>query len=75
MDDPVASIADGWRNSSSHWSVLTTHRYSRIGCGITRAEGAQYQFGYRYYFVCIVADPVTATPEPTFALPDTAMSR
>ena len=76
MADPVASIVDGWRNSPSHWDVLTNPGYTRIGCGITKAEGSQYAYGYRYYFVCIVGrrdEPTAPTEPPVYEIPDTAM--
>lgn len=85
MADPVASIADGWRKSASHWSVLTDRSYTKIGCGAFKHISSSYSLGYRYYFVCILGNPSDApapkpepapqpAPPPVVVLPDAAMA-
>jgi hypothetical protein len=55
--DPYAQVIVQWRNSPSHWSVLTSG-LPRIGCD-HRAVGD------RHYFVCIVGrPPVQPAPQP-----------
>lgn len=76
FDDPVSTILNGWRDSGSHWAVLTDSFYTQIGCGATYVEP-------RYYFVCIVGKPAGYSPPGDIVvdppvnppvLPDTAMS-
>lgn len=55
--DPARSAVEGWRESPSHWDILTRRDLTRIGC-------AALESGGRWYFVCALAQGTDAPPPP-----------
>lgn len=82
-DDPVRTVAVAWRESPTHWAILSDRYWYRIGCAHDRTSDD------RHWFACVLAPAVTGpiapppsspNPSPTRtgpsdALPDTAVTR
>lgn len=52
------AAAQGWRDSPSHWSILTSGSLTRIGCAVTLADET-------WWFACVLAPGTTPSTRPT----------
>lgn len=73
--DPAAYALEGWRNSPTHWAVLTWADLRFIGCGETVAvqprSAEDPSLAEKHYFVCLLTDRGYVPSGAT--IPDTAL--
>ena len=66
MDDPLAGFVDGWRNSPTHWAILSDPAWSHIGCAV--AIGGDD----RYYAACVLSSAARPPAPPAPSAPPSA---